>query len=145
MCLGEKECIANQGHSFGSPFGQMTRYLSDRTGTISFINFPMLWLFGMRNNFAMWLTGWDFATYNNFHRWIARIATVEAVIHTIGYTILVLDNGGLPYLLAYFEDWWWNASAKTYRQESTLTREYISWRVTRRWQSLKSGVLEKWR
>lgn len=87
----------------------MTRYLSDRTGTISFINFPMLWLFGMRNNFAMWLTGWDFATYNNFHRWIARIATVEAVIHTIGYTILVLENGGMTYLLSYFEEWWWNA------------------------------------
>ena len=69
---------------------QIFRYVSDRTGVISFANFPVIWLFGMRNNVAMWLTGWDFGTYNNFHRWVARIATVQAVVHSIGYTILIL-------------------------------------------------------
>lgn len=83
--------------------------MSDRTGTISFVNFPILWLFGMRNNIAMWLTGWDFATYSNFHRWVARIATIEAIIHTIGYLVLILTSGGIPYLLTYFEQWYWNA------------------------------------
>lgn len=43
----------------------------------------------MRNNFAIWLTGWDFGTYNNFHRWVARIATLQAVIHSVGYTVLI--------------------------------------------------------
>jgi hypothetical protein len=43
----------------------------------------------MRNNLLLWFTGWDFGTYNNFHRWIARIATLEAVVHSIGYTVLV--------------------------------------------------------
>lgn len=38
----------------------------------------------------MWLTGWDFGTYNNFHRWVARIATLQAVIHSVAYTILIL-------------------------------------------------------
>ena len=37
----------------------------------------------------MGMTGWDFGTFNNFHRWIARIATLQAVIHSIGYTIIV--------------------------------------------------------
>lgn len=43
----------------------------------------------MRNNLLMGLTGWGFGTFNNFHRWIARIATLQAVIHSIGYTIIV--------------------------------------------------------
>lgn len=71
---------------------QLWRYISDRTGLIAFANFPLIWLFGMRNNVLMWLTGWGFGTYNSFHRWIARIATVEATVHSIGYTILVLES-----------------------------------------------------
>lgn len=78
--------------SFETYFEQGLRYVSDRTGIISFANFPIIWLFGMRNNVAMWLTGWDFGTYNNFHRWTARIATVQAIVHSIGYTILVLKG-----------------------------------------------------
>ena len=81
--------------SFGSETHQIWRYVSDRTGIISFANFPVIWLFGMRNNVALWLTGWDFGTYNNFHRWVARIATLQAVIHSVGYTVLIL-RGASP-------------------------------------------------
>ncbi|KHN93968.1 ferric-chelate reductase [Metarhizium album ARSEF 1941] len=87
---------------FPSPLRQWLRYVSDRTGIISFANFPVIWLFGMRNNFAIWLTGWDFGTYNNFHRWVARIATLQAVVHSVGYTALILYNGGWT----YFASWW---------------------------------------
>lgn len=80
--------------SFPSIDRQILRYVSDRTGIISFANFPMIWLFGMRNNILMWLTGWDFGTYNNFHRWVARIATVQAIVHSIGYTALIVR--GMP-------------------------------------------------
>ena len=79
-------------HSFPKPFTQAWRYVSDRTGIVSFANFPLIWLFGMRNNVLMWLTGWDFGTYNNFHRWVARVATVEAIVHSVGYTVLVCDS-----------------------------------------------------
>ena len=75
--------------SFPSTAKQILRYSYDRTGIISFANFPLILLFGMRNNLLMWLTGWDFGTYNNFHRWVARIATAQAIIHSIGYSILV--------------------------------------------------------
>lgn len=71
---------------------QLLRYVSDRTGIISLINFPLIWLFGMRNNLLIWLTGWDFGTYNNFHRWVARVSTVQAIIHSIGYTIMVCES-----------------------------------------------------
>lgn len=71
---------------------QILRHVSDRTGIISFANFPLIWLFGMRNNFVLWVTCWDFGTFNNFHRWIARIATLQAVIHSVGYTWLILER-----------------------------------------------------
>ncbi|KFG87192.1 hypothetical protein MANI_113140 [Metarhizium anisopliae] len=87
---------------FSTPTRQWLRYVSDRTGIISFANFPIIWLFGMRNNFAIWLTGWDFGTYNNFHRWVARIATLQAVVHSLGYTVLILKEGGWMYFA-----WWW--------------------------------------
>ncbi|RYO96839.1 hypothetical protein DL765_011412 [Monosporascus sp. GIB2] len=92
---------------FPRVFTQSWRYVSDRTGIISFANFPLIWLFGMRNNVVMWLTGWDFATYNNFHRWVARIATVEAVIHSVGYTVLVYDQGGWDAFAQYWQLMWW--------------------------------------
>lgn len=99
----------------------MLRWVADRTGIISFANFPLIWLFGMRNNLVLWLTGWDFATFNNFHRWVARVATVQAIIHSILYTMLIFYSMTLTsksllahlltiYLLAggwrYFLAWW---------------------------------------
>ncbi|KAK7414269.1 hypothetical protein QQX98_006866 [Neonectria punicea] len=87
---------------FDSAEKQILRYASDRAGIISFANFPLIWLFGMRNNVLMWLTGWDFGTYNNFHRWVARIATVQAIVHSVGYTVLIFKEGGWT----YFAYWW---------------------------------------
>jgi len=75
---------------------QYWRYISDRTGVISMANLPLIWLFGTRNNVLIWLTGWGFGTYNNFHRWVARVATLQAVVHSIGYTEMVLEREYLP-------------------------------------------------
>jgi hypothetical protein len=71
---------------------QLWRYVSDRTGIISMANFPLIWLFGTRNNVLLWLTGWDFAAYNNFHRWVARVSTIQAVVHSLGYTRLIFHG-----------------------------------------------------
>lgn len=75
---------------------QLLRYVSDRTGIVSYANFPLIWLFGMRNNGLLWLTGWDFGAFNNFHRWVARVATVQAIIHSVGYTMLVCRSESPP-------------------------------------------------
>lgn len=72
---------------------QLLRYVSDRTGIISLANFPLVWLFGMRNDVLMWVTGWGFGTYNAFHRWVARVATVQAVVHSLGYTLMIWESG----------------------------------------------------
>lgn len=71
---------------------QLLRYVSDRTGIISLANFPLVWLFGMRNDVLMWLTGWGFGTYNAFHRWAARVATVQAIVHSLGYTLMIVES-----------------------------------------------------
>lgn len=71
---------------------QLLRYVSDRTGIISLANFPLVWLFGMRNDVLMWLTGWGFGTYNAFHRWAARVATIQAIVHSLGYTLMIWNS-----------------------------------------------------
>jgi hypothetical protein len=71
---------------------QLLRYVSDRAGIISLANFPLVWLFGMRNDVLMWVTGWGFGTYNAFHRWVARIATLQAVVHSLGYTLMIVES-----------------------------------------------------
>lgn len=110
-------------------FSQILRYVSDRTGIIALANFPLIWLFGMRNNLLLWMTGWDFGTYNNFHRWVARVSTLQAVIHSLGYTILVLygriylllgpiyaiglhhTENGFATFVAYWNEFWWTTGA----------------------------------
>jgi predicted ferric reductase len=93
---------------------QLSRYVSDRTGIISLANFPLIWLFGMRNDALMWLTGWGFGTYNAFHRWVARVATLQAVIHSLGYTVMIMESGGWPGFLKYLtKHYFWNGELAT--------------------------------
>ncbi|KAE8372399.1 ferric reductase like transmembrane component-domain-containing protein [Aspergillus bertholletiae] len=84
---------------------QLIRYVADRTGILSFANIPLIWLFAGRNNVFIWATGWSFATFNLFHRHIAWIATIQAVVHTFLYLVLLIQNGNAwkklhkPYLV----------------------------------------------
>lgn len=58
---------------------------------MSYANLPILWMFSGRNNVFLWLTGWSFSTFNIFHRHVARVATILAIIHSICYTGLEWD------------------------------------------------------
>ncbi|VUC23401.1 unnamed protein product [Clonostachys rosea] len=104
-----------EGYGYYPTIGmQILRHVSDRTGIISFANFPLIWLFGMRNNLIIWLTGWDFKTYNNFHRWVGRIAALQAVIHSVGYTALILQRGGWDYFWRMCNmTYWWTGELAT--------------------------------
>lgn len=55
-------------------------------------NLPVMWLFATRNNFLLWATGWDFATFNMFHRWIARACGLEVFVH--GMCVCIYQNLG---------------------------------------------------
>jgi hypothetical protein len=74
-------------NSYVSEAEQTWIYLSDRAGIIATANFPLLWVFASRNDVFMWLTGWSFATFNVFHKWLARIVTIQAILHSVGYTV----------------------------------------------------------
>ncbi|KAJ5247803.1 FAD-binding 8 [Penicillium chermesinum] len=70
---------------------------------MSFANFPLLWLFGARNNILIWATNWSFATFNIFHRHVARVATLQAVAHTVLYIVIYARTGK-----------WWKFLNKAY-------------------------------
>lgn len=67
---------------------QTWTYIADRTGVMAVANFALLWAFAGRNDVLLWLTGWNFGTMNVFHRWIARVVTVEAIVHSVCYTVV---------------------------------------------------------
>lgn len=63
---------------------------------MSFANLPLLWLFGGRNNIFLWATGWSFASFNIFHRHVARVATVQAIVHSILYVVIFIQSKYWP-------------------------------------------------
>ncbi|KAJ6006301.1 hypothetical protein N7451_004245 [Penicillium sp. IBT 35674x] len=83
---------------------QNWEYVSDRTAILSYACLCWLWMFGGRNNIFLWATGFSFQSFNIFHRHIARICTIYAIVHSIGYTV-----EWIVYYPKYFksmkEDW----------------------------------------
>lgn len=67
---------------------QLWHYVADRTGVMGWYNLPLIWLLAGRNDFLLWLTGCSYSTLNLFHRWAARIFTLQAITHSIAYTYL---------------------------------------------------------
>jgi hypothetical protein len=88
-------------NSYVSEAEQTWIYVSDRAGIIATVNFPLLWVFAARNDVFMWLTGWSFATFNVFHKWLARIITVQAILHSVGYTVHAYLGGPRVHALGH--------------------------------------------
>ena len=87
---------------------QVFEYIADRAGVMACANLALVWLFAGRNDVFLWLTGWSYATFNAFHRWVARIVTLQAVVHSIGYTCVEYWYGGAAELAAdYKERYFW--------------------------------------
>lgn len=64
---------------------------ANRVGVISFANIPLLILYSSRNNVLLWLTDWSHSTFLLLHRWVAGIATIQAILHSIIYLRLKLE------------------------------------------------------
>ncbi|KAK5071571.1 hypothetical protein LTR64_004650 [Lithohypha guttulata] len=58
-------------------------YVANRTGVLAFALAPLVILFAGRNNVLLWLTNWSHSTYLLLHRWIARIFTLQIILHSI--------------------------------------------------------------
>lgn len=86
-CYGY-ETFENNMFWLGRKDQQLARYVADRTGIMSFYNMVLLWLLAGRNDVVLWLTGWSYPSLNLFHRWTARVATMQALVHSMAYAYL---------------------------------------------------------
>lgn len=82
--------LSNFNYSWDRQSEQIWTYLTDRAGDLAVANMPIVWLFAGRNDVFLWLTGWDFGAFNMFHRYVARVLTVQVIIHSVGYTVIYL-------------------------------------------------------
>ena len=78
---------------FSSPQSEMCEYVGNRTGTLSLVNMSIAILFAGRNNLLIAVTGWSQTAFLTFHRWAARVATLQAVVHSIVYTLQYFEPG----------------------------------------------------
>ena len=73
-------------------------HLRNRTGVLSLVNMIPLVLLAGRNNPLIVALNISFDTFNLVHRSLGRIATIEAVVHTIAHLMKVVDGGTFYYL-----------------------------------------------
>lgn len=66
---------------------QLLRLLADRAGIVAVTQVPLIILFGGRNNFLIWLTGWSVDVFNVYHKWISRGILVLLLVHAISFSI----------------------------------------------------------
>ncbi|KAL8726391.1 MAG: hypothetical protein Q9166_006742 [cf. Caloplaca sp. 2 TL-2023] len=73
--------------------GQIISYVTNRLGVLSFANIPLLFLYAGRNNVLLWLTNWSHGTFLLLHRWVAWIATLQAILHSAIYLEMYVHDG----------------------------------------------------
>ncbi|KAK2032014.1 ferric reductase like transmembrane component [Colletotrichum zoysiae] len=76
---------------------ELCEYVGNRTGTLSLVNASIAILFAGRNNLLIALTGWSQSTFLTLHRWSARVATLQAIVHSIVYTMAYWEPGYAGY------------------------------------------------
>jgi predicted ferric reductase len=88
-------------------------YIANRTGVLSFANIALAVLFAGRVNPLIYVTGLSQTTWLIFHRWAARVATVQAIVHSIIYTFKYFWVGGAEafYTEAAMAYYWWGIIA----------------------------------
>ena len=70
---------------YSRPKTSLLAELRGRTGHLSIVNMVPLIVLAGRNNPFIYLLRISFDTYNLFHRWVGRVAVLEAIVHTIAW------------------------------------------------------------
>lgn len=65
-----------------------------RSGSLAAINMVPLVFLASRNNPLISLLRISFDTYNIVHRWVGRTVVIEAVMHTIAWLVVQVNDGG---------------------------------------------------
>ncbi|KAL8822544.1 MAG: hypothetical protein Q9191_006721 [Dirinaria sp. TL-2023a] len=79
--------------SASGPDGEIVSYLTNRFGVLSFANIPLVFLYAGRNNVLLWLTNWSHGTFLLLHRWVAWVATLQAILHSAIYLRVYVHDG----------------------------------------------------
>jgi hypothetical protein len=66
---------------------EINNYIANRAGAICFALLPLTVLLGARNNPLVWLTQMTATTYVMLHRWVARACALQAVVHSVAWTV----------------------------------------------------------
>ncbi|CAI7641743.1 unnamed protein product [Penicillium glandicola] len=85
-CVGYDSFTGNV--STPNLYQQNWQFTSDRTGVLSYACLPALWLFSGRNNVFTQMTHFSVQSFTMFHRHIAWVCTILAVVHSINYSVL---------------------------------------------------------
>lgn len=80
---------------FPDTWQEIMAYVSNRTGVLAFVLAPLVILFSGRNNVLLWLTNWSHSTYMLLHRWVARVFTLQVILHSILEFIMYKRKGSL--------------------------------------------------
>jgi len=98
---------------FSTEKREISAYVANRTGVLSFANLALAILFATRNNPLLWATGVSQTTSLIFHRWAARVSTVQAIVHSIIYTYTYFWDGGYSAYAAEAAKayYWWGIIA----------------------------------
>lgn len=66
---------------------QRISFVADRLGILSFANIALAIMFSGRNTPLLWITGRSRMEILTFHRWIARVAAIQGIVHVVLYWI----------------------------------------------------------
>lgn len=79
-------------------------YVGWRAGAILMYQMPLLFLFAGRNNFLIWLTGWQYEIFNHWHRWIGRLFLLTGFVHAFAYNVADYSDGTIRNRVN--SEWW---------------------------------------
>lgn len=78
---------------YPSTWREIMAFVLYRTGAFAYIYAPLIWLFGGRNNILLWASNWSRSTFLVLHRWVARIFTLQVLLHSIIAVVLYKAEG----------------------------------------------------
>ncbi|KAL6926539.1 hypothetical protein ACO0SA_004697 [Hanseniaspora valbyensis] len=91
---------------------QLTAYIADRTGYLACFAMNLTFLFGGRNNFFLWATGWNFSGYMIYHKFVARWTVLLVFAHSMAFVWISVKQGKYRGRIRQ-EYWIWGSVATT--------------------------------
>jgi predicted ferric reductase len=89
---------------YPSLYAEIRSKVAARTGVLAMGLAPLVLLFAGRNSFLLWVTNWSHSTYLLLHRWVARLFSIQVILHSVLELDAYIASKG--YAEALVEPWW---------------------------------------